>query len=140
MGDEEEDLPDNLPKHPDNDRGSARQNEPTKGYIAAYCSGIDVQELTSSPTLSVLSRSTGFRTVFGHDNESNRTHQRVKLTIVTLLDGDNNQVHARMATHLVDAGRVLKEGDVMKLELFTLLTYRINNKRFELRWMSRHAA
>ena len=38
-----------------------------------------------------------------------------------------SMIHARMSTHIVDAGRSLVEGDLIKLELFTELTYHVND-------------
>lgn len=98
---------------------------PTEGYISAFAAGDDTSELTTNPVFSVLSRDTGFRDVMQH--EETRTHQKVKLTHLTLVDGDNNTIHGRMATHIADAGRGLEEGDVIRLDLFTELTYHVND-------------
>jgi len=48
------------------------------------------------------------------------------LAHITLVDWDNNQIYARMATHLADAGRALEEGDIIQLELFSEITYHVN--------------
>ena len=76
--------------------------------------------------VSVLSRNAGFCDVMQRDTEQVKTHQKVNLTHLTLVDGDNNQIHARMATHLADAGRALEQGDIVQLELFSELTYDVN--------------
>ena len=49
------------------------------------------------------------------------------MTHLALVDGGNNTIHARMATHIADAGKALGEGDVIQLNLFTELTYRVND-------------
>lgn len=120
MGDSNEEL---TPHSHDEDEIVARTN----GYIAAIAAGEDTSELTSQPILSVLSRKTGFHDVLQPDNEIAKNHQKVKLTHLTLVDGDNNQIHARMATHIADAGRLLGEGDVLRLELYVELTYHVND-------------
>ena len=98
---------------------------PTKGYIKAVADGEDTEEM-SPPVLLVLSRQTGYRDVMCQDHEPRNDHQKVKLTHLVLVDGDNNQIHARLATHIADAGRKLGEGDVIRLDRFTELTYRVN--------------
>lgn len=98
----------------------------TRGYIAAVACGRSTDSITSSPILHVLTRRTGFEAVMHADHEKIKDHQKVKLTHLTLVDGDNNQIHSRMATHIADAGRELSEGDIIKLERFTELSYRVN--------------
>ena len=86
--------------------------EPTEGNISAASHGEDTSHITSCPILTVLSRDTGFCDVMQH--ESGRwTHQRVKLTHLTLVDEDDTQVHARMATNIADRLRSLGEGDTI---------------------------
>lgn len=116
MGDSNEELEMNEQETP--------TTELTKGYIYAVAHGQDTSELTSTPIMSVLSRETGFRDVLQH--EGTKTHQKVKLTHLTLVDGDGHQIHARMATHIADRGRSLGEGDIIRLDLFTELTYHVN--------------
>ena len=43
-----------------------------------------------------------------------------------LVNGDGNQIHARLAIHLAEVGRILKRGDKIHLDLFTELRYRVN--------------
>ena len=100
----------------------------TEGYIEAVANAEDTSQLASEPILHVLSRETGFRDVLEQESEPKAGHQKVKLTHLTLVDGDNNQIHARLATHIADAGRGLGEGDVIRLNMFTELTYRINDE------------
>ena len=94
----------------------------TKNFIKTLAAGSNLPEDTD-PVLFVLSWKTGF-----HDHVSHREYQKqkVKLTHLTLVDGDNNRIHARLATHLADVGRQLIEGDIIKLGLFTPLTYHVN--------------
>ena len=99
---------------------------PTTGYIAAVASGSDTSDITSQPVLSVLSRQTGFQTTLKHNSAT--SHQSVKITHLTLVDGDRNSIHARLATHLADKGRDLEEGDLIRLEMFTELSYRVNDE------------
>ena len=82
--------------------------------------------MTTTPVLHVLMRRTGYKDVMRVDDKAVKDHQKVKLTILRLVDGDNNEIHARMATHIADAGRSLVEGDLIKLDLFTELTYHVN--------------
>ena len=131
MGDEEisvhsqSDEGDNQDNNDGDNAGSAIITS-TLGCIAAVAAGEDTSELASNPILSVLSRETGFRTVLQQDNDPLKEHQKVKLTHLTLVDGDKNQIHCRLATHLADTGRALSEGDMIKLDLFTELSYRVN--------------
>ena len=92
--------------------GDAPLITPTVGCIAALAAGESTNELTATPVLLVLNRETGYRDVMQHP--SAKSHQKVKLTHLTLMDGDNNQLHARMATHLTDKARQLEEGDVIR--------------------------
>jgi len=120
MGDDE------VSVHSDISDVDEKTSTPTKGYIAAVASGEETANIASHPILAVLSRKTGFHDVLRQESEKAKDHQKVKLTHLTLLDGDNNQIHARMATHIADAGRKLEEGDVIRLELFTELSYHVN--------------
>ena len=52
----------------------------------------------------------------------------MKMTHLRLVDGDVNQIHARLAIHLAEVGRMLKRGDKIHLDLFTELRYRVNKK------------
>lgn len=122
MGDEE------MPVRAGDDEDEGDTVALTEGYIAALAAGKDTSEEMPSPILAVLSRQTGFHDVLRQENESSKTHQKVKLTHLTLVDGDNNTIHARMATHIADAGRALGEGDVIRLDLFTTLTYHVNDE------------
>ena len=45
-----------------------------------------------------------------------------------LVNGDGNQIHARLAIHLAEVGRILKHGDRIRLNLFTELRYHVNKK------------
>jgi len=101
---------------------------PIEGYIAAVAAGgKDSATLTSSSVLYMLSHHTGFYDIMQQDSEQVKPYQKVKLTHLTLVDGDNNQIHARMATHLADAGRALEERDIIQLKLFSELTYHGND-------------
>ncbi len=119
MGDTPEDLTGNS--------GGDEIKRPTVGFIADFAGGKSLLDLADKPIFFVLSRSTGFHDVLLQENEQASAHQRVKLTHLTLLDRDNNQIHTRMATHLADAGRGLKEGDVIQLEMFSGMTYHVND-------------
>jgi len=93
---------------------------PIEGYIAAVAAGgKDSATLTSSSVLYMLSHHTGFYDIMQQDSEQVKPYQKVKLTHLTLVDGDNNQIHARMATHLADTG--------IQLELFSEFTYHMND-------------
>ena len=50
----------------------------------------------------------------------------MKMTQLRLVDGDGNQIHARLAINLAEVGRMLKRGDKKCLDLFTELRYRVN--------------
>jgi len=96
----------------------------TTKFISSLAAGKNLPD-DVDPILSVLSRKTGFHDHLHHESMIQNQKQKVKLTHLTLLDGDNNQIHARLATHLADIGRQLVEGDIIKLELFTPLTYHV---------------
>jgi len=92
--------------------------EPTKGYVAAFATGGDTSKLTTTPIIHVLVRQTGYKDVMRVDDKAAKDHQKVKLIILCLTDGDNNEIHARMATHIADAGWALVEGDLIELDFF----------------------
>lgn len=108
------------------DNGEETVVELTDGYISAVAEGRSTLASVKHdhPVLAVLERETGYRDVMRHQATNN--HQKVKLTHLTLMDGDNHQIHARMATELTDKGRALQRGDIIRLDLFTELTYRVN--------------
>lgn len=91
----------------------------TKNFIQTLAEGGNIPDGTE-PVLFVLMRKTGFH---NHTAHQDCKTQKVKLTQLTLVDGDNNTIHARMATHLADVGRQLVEGDIIKLGLYTPLRF-----------------
>ena len=106
----------------------ADENEPpappaTTNFIKTLAEGGNIAD-DIEPVLLVLDRKTGFR---DHMQHRDYKKQKVKVTHLTLVDGDNNTIHARLATHLADIGRQLIEGDIIKLGLFTPLTYHVND-------------
>lgn len=46
---------------------------------------------------------------------------------MALVDGDGEKIHARLNRNLVEVGCMLKIGDMIRLDLFTQLRFRINS-------------
>ena len=99
----------------------------TKGYVASVAANDDSSKKFTFPVLVVLSRKTGFSKTIQHNNETNNKKSPVKLTRLTLLDGDLNKMHARMATETTEKGRALRCGDIIRVDQYTELSYRVNN-------------
>lgn len=50
----------------------------------------------------------------------------MKLTTMRLVDGDGFQIHARLDVKITEVGRQLKRGDIVQLDVFTELRYRVS--------------
>ena len=99
----------------------------TKDYIISLAAQDGKALSKANPILAVVCRRTGFQETTTLNQTKPSQAQRVKLTQLTLMDGDNNQIHARLATHLTDTGRNLGEGDIICLDMFSSLTYHVND-------------
>ncbi len=95
----------------------------TKEYVKAIANTTNENESCNNPILSVLVIKTFHKT-----DESNfaSTPQSLKFTDLKLVDGDGQKIHARLNRNLVDVGRSLERGDMIRLDVFTPLHYRIN--------------
>lgn len=97
-------------------------NSPTKGYVQALAELRSTSSLADKPVLSVYCVDTGY-----HKDVSCRgDSQSVKLTTIRLVDGDGSQIHARLDIRITEVGRQLKRGDIVRLDLFTELRYRVS--------------
>jgi hypothetical protein len=110
-------------------------NSPTLsiGYIQALAERREgTSDAYPTPILQVVHRETKFRpqgfvdSSFKNGRESN-TQAPMQFTHLSLRDGDNNTMLGRMACHNTQEARKLKPGDIVKLSLFTELTYRIGD-------------
>ncbi|KAL3777304.1 hypothetical protein HJC23_008906 [Cyclotella cryptica] len=97
----------------------------TAGYIDALSRGQD----TSSAYFNKLILQVVARDTFQQHARINRGDNDVdgytQITQLQLCDGDGNTMLGRMATHLAAEARKLKEGDIIKLVLFTELTHKL---------------
>lgn len=99
----------------------------TRGYVRALAelrSGSDIVGFGGKPILSVLS----IETTHNDEVMRNSDKQTVKLTQLRLVDGDGEQIHARLAINLTETGRCLKRGDKIRLDSHTELRFRVNDK------------
>ena len=95
----------------------------TKGYVKAIANTTNKNEACNNPILSVLVIKTFHKT---DDSNFASTPQSLKFTDLKLVDGDGQKIHARLNRNLVDVGRSLERGDMIRLDVFTPLRYRIN--------------
>ena len=96
-----------------------RNDQLTRGYVAALSELRDGSSIADRPTLCVASIDSKFHKVaWGHFSDQN---ERVRLTRLRLVDGDDCQIHSRLAVHLAEMGRILKQGDVIRLDEFAQL-------------------
>ena len=105
--------------------------EATHGYVQALTnleSGSDVPGVgwgVNGPVLVVYAIETGH-----HKDVSSvvkkEEEQTVKLTTLRLVDGSGDQIHCRLAINLAETGRCLKRGDVIQLDSYTELRFRVN--------------
>ncbi len=112
----------------------------TKGYIAAIAAHDDTF-FVLHPVLYVHSRETTHeaQTFEGFCN-SDSTPPKVKVTHLRLVDGDGNQMLGRLATEIADQGKQLRKqgGDVIRLDRYTEMTHRINNKTARMPYVFIH--
>ena len=99
----------------------------TKGFIASVAANDESSKQFTLPVLGVVSRKTGFVKTVQHNNETNNKESAVKVTRLTLVDGDMNKIHARMAAETTEKGRALRWGDIIRVDQYTELSYRVNN-------------
>lgn len=111
---------------------SQQQRQLTKNYAKAIAEYRDTS-FTCSPTLYVAAKPapdwidqyfTGF---------SDGEPPPVQCTHLRLMDGDGNQLLGRLSTELAAKGAELKRGDIIRLDLFTELTHRINANKNPMR-------
>ena len=115
---------DNTVDMPLNVEEKATSTELSKGYIKAMAEHRSGSGVSDHPTLCVYAVDPKFyEDVAGRAKEK---QQNVKLTNMRLVDGDGVQIHTRLAIHLTEMGRMLKRGDIIRLDLFTELRYRVN--------------
>ena len=105
--------------------------EPTRGYVQALTnlqSGSDVPGVgwgDNGPVLMVYTVETCHKknvsSVVAKEEEQN-----VKLTTLRLVDGSGDQIYCRLAINLAETGRRLKRGDVIQLDSYTELRFRVN--------------
>lgn len=103
----------------------------TRGYIKALSEfRSDISEAFVSPILQVSQRETKFRNSgfsddsFKNGDDSN-TIVPMQITHLTLVDGDGNSMLDKAAIHLTHEARTLNEGDIIKINLLTELSYKI---------------
>lgn len=106
---------------------------PSIGYIQALAQRREnTSDAFPTPIVQVVHRETKFRpqgfvdSLFKNGRETN-TQAPMQFTHLSLRDGDNNTMLGRMACHNTQEARKLKPGDIIKLTLFTELTYRIGD-------------
>ena len=104
---------------PPSDRGFSL----TKGYVQSIANTANDRETCDNPILSVLAHK-AFRK---RDNSNSDTPESIKYNELTLVDGDGEKIHARLNRNLVEVGCMLKIGDMIRLDLFTQLRFRINS-------------
>jgi len=132
IGDDIEDIIDTT-----NSTAAARPLSPlTSGYIKAVA-GHDDTLFVAFPILQVPTPETKYRdtafhaNTFGKKKIGGKKVDRVllpgKFTHIHLVDGNGNQMLGRMAVHLTGLSRYLKEGDILKLQLFTELNYNVRD-------------
>eukprot|EP00571_Detonula_confervacea_P008374 CAMPEP_0172328508 /NCGR_PEP_ID=MMETSP1058-20130122/60390_1 /TAXON_ID=83371 /ORGANISM="Detonula confervacea, Strain CCMP 353" /LENGTH=342 /DNA_ID=CAMNT_0013045625 /DNA_START=1319 /DNA_END=2344 /DNA_ORIENTATION=- len=105
----------------------------TQGYIKAIATSQDTS-FAEHPILYVLQvdlireppKFTGF---------SDKQAPSNKITHLLLADGDGNQMTGRLSTHIADQGSQLKRGDIIRLDLYTELTHRINTNTARMPWV-----
>ena len=115
---------------------SKAQQQLTKGYIKAIAEYRDTG-FAEHPILYVLSRETFHEEQTFH-GFSNKPAPPTKLTHLRLVDGDGNQMMGRLATEIADQGKQLKEGDVIRLDLYTELTHLLNDKTSKMPFVFIH--
>lgn len=98
-------------------------NSLTCGFVQALTELKSGSSVCDSPVLSVLTKDTKH-----HDDRTGRQDpQRVKLTEMELIDGDGQQIHARLNIALTETGRLLRRGDRIRLDLFSEVMFRANS-------------
>ena len=97
-------------------RGEDQTVEVMKGYVKALAELWSGETIAENPILSVYSLPD---TKFYVDvtGRAAGNAQNVMMTQLRLVDGDGNQIHARLAIHLAEIGRMLKRGDNIRLDL-----------------------
>lgn len=104
---------------PEVDRG----HELTKGYIDALAQLRSGSEVADKPVLCVYAKETKQHVVRTPGHEDARP---VMMTEFRLIDGDGEQIHARLSVGIAQWGRMLNRGDMIRLDNFTELRYRPN--------------
>ena len=100
--------------------------ELTPCYIKAIAEYDDTSNLRN-PVLQVVSATTSFKAT-PFKNTYDKPQQPVKVTHLRLMDGCNNTMLGRLAINITDEGKKLKEGDIIRLEMYTELTHTLNIK------------
>ena len=77
------------------------------------------------PVLYVLGRETKWETQSFH-GFSQQVAPPIKVTHLRLMDGDGNQMVGRLSTRIAELGEELERGRIIRLDLFTELTLRLN--------------
>ena len=105
---------------PSNVRGA----QPTKGYVESVAN-LNNEDSCDNPILTVL-----IVNPFWKSDRSNYADipQKIKYTELTLVDGDGQKIHSRLNKNLVEIGCMLKRGDMLCLDLFTIVRFRINEE------------
>ena len=97
----------------------------TKGYIKAMSEHRSGTNVSEHPVLCVYAVDCNFfEDVAGRPKDQQQT---IKLTNLRIVDGDGVQIHTRLAIHLAEMGRILQRDDMIRLDTFTELRYRVNN-------------
>jgi hypothetical protein len=99
----------------------------TRGFVHSCSVGGDPND-GGCPTLQVVIKDSKHK-------DGYRKDPRRKFIDITLMDGDDNTILARLATHCVDFGRFLQLGDVIQLDLYNDLTYQLNADSPNMPWL-----
>ena len=96
--------------------------QPTKGYVECIAN-LNNEDSCDNPVLTVLVVKASWKNDVTHYPDK---PQRIKFTDLLLVDGDGQKVHSRLNKNLVEIGCMLKRGDKICLDRFTIVHFRIN--------------
>ena len=96
----------------------------TPQYIKAIAEYDDTSHLPNH-VLQVVSPTTTFK-ASPFKTTYDQPQQPVKVTHLRLMDGCNNTMLGRLAINITDEGGKVKEGNIIRLEMYTELTYTLN--------------
>ena len=102
------------------------ERELTSGYIRAIAEHRST-DFVDYPVLFVIGRTTRFEQQRDAAEFSNVPAPPIKRTILRVVDGDGNQMTAMLATQLADQARQITRGDIIRLDLYTETTHRVNS-------------